>query len=242
MELSFEDFRKRALDKKLSKWEKIGFPDEYRENVELAIFEDIKRKLNLSDHSNLRLLDIGCGCGDLVKHFIELAKSHNHDLILVDSEEMLSNIDVEFESPRIQLVPGYFPAISSIDKMSASLDYIVIYSVIQYVFLEQSLYKFLHKCIDLLKPGGKLLIGDIPNASSRNRFLKSEAGQRFLEVGKTNKNHISIEHIDDERIDDSVIMAILSRFRQFGCETYLLPQSEGLPFDNRREDILIVKR
>jgi hypothetical protein len=43
-----------------------------------------------------------------------------------------------------------------------------------------------------------------------------------------------------ERMDDSVVMSILSRFRNFGYETYLLPQDNRLPFANSREDILIV--
>jgi cyclopropane fatty-acyl-phospholipid synthase-like methyltransferase len=69
VELTFEDFKERAKDPKLSKWEKIGFPDEYRKNKESAIYEDIKSKLQLNE--NIRLLDIGCGCGGLVEHIIE---------------------------------------------------------------------------------------------------------------------------------------------------------------------------
>lgn len=44
-DLSFDDFRNRALDSSLSRHEKVEFPDSYREGKEVAIFEDIKSKL-----------------------------------------------------------------------------------------------------------------------------------------------------------------------------------------------------
>ena len=43
--LTFERFRELAQDDSLSKYEKIGFPDSYREGMEEKIFADIKGKL-----------------------------------------------------------------------------------------------------------------------------------------------------------------------------------------------------
>jgi len=43
--LTFDDFRRLATDATLSPYEKIGFPDEYREGYEAAIFADIVAKL-----------------------------------------------------------------------------------------------------------------------------------------------------------------------------------------------------
>jgi hypothetical protein len=37
------------------------------------------------------------------------------------------------------------------------------------------------------------------------------------------------------------LIAIPQRYKNFGFETYLLPQDERLPLSNRREDILIIK-
>jgi hypothetical protein len=39
--LTFEDFRRMATDDSLTASERVGFPDEYREGAEQAIFEDI---------------------------------------------------------------------------------------------------------------------------------------------------------------------------------------------------------
>lgn len=239
MEFTFEDFKNRALDSKLSKWEKIGFPDNYRSGVEQFIFEDFKNKLNL-DTANC-ILDIGCGCSELVEHLIEFSNKGNKTLLLVDSNEMLLNIDKSILSENIKFLPGKFPNEEiKLSIKNESVDAIIAYSVLQYIFIEQNIFNFIHECIKLLKPGGRLLLGDIPNFQSRERFLASENGKKFL-LNKID-NTIGIDHVNEERIDDGVIFSILLRYRQFGCETYLMPQPDNLPFANRREDILIVKR
>jgi SAM-dependent methyltransferase len=241
MELSFDDFRNRALDKDLSKWEKIGFPDGYRKGIERSIFEDISSKTNLV--SARLVLDIGCGCSELVEQIITFSQNSQKQLYLIDSIEMLNNIDAKYLDCNIHFVPGRFPDKEVVMKIAeASFDVIIVYSVIQYAFISQSVYGFIHECIKLLKPGGRLLIGDIPNYQARERFLDSEEGREFLSKAPQHNNTINLHHENLERIDDSVIMSLLFRFRNFGCETYLLPQPEALPFANRREDILIIKR
>ena len=240
MEFTFEDFKKRATDNSLSKWEKIGFPDDYRAGeIEDQIFIDIRTKLDLENCH--KILDIGCGCSDLVVNLIEYSKKNQIELYLNDSVEMLKNIPEEIVSDHIFLLPGMYPnEVAFPDHSINTFDAIIVYSVIQYVFNYQSIYQFIHECIKLLRPGGKLLIGDIPNFNCRERFLNSSESSEF----KKNKAPISvnIEHENMDRLDDSVVMSILFRFRNFGCETYVLPQPKSLPFGNRREDILIIKR
>jgi cyclopropane fatty-acyl-phospholipid synthase-like methyltransferase len=245
MELSFDDFKKRAKDSQLSKWEKIGFPDTYRKETEVSIFRDIVEKLNLDDQKTNNILDVGCGCSGLVELLINYSVKEEKNLSLIDSEEMLSNIDTEIkiDYPNIHLMPGYFPDVEMNDTTNTGkFNAILVYSVIQYPFLEGNIYKFIHRCIELLAEGGRLLIGDIPNFSKRERFLASKQGKAFLSQNVEISTNILTDHEQFERIDDSIIFSILQRFRNFGCETYLLSQSPELPFANRREDILIVKR
>ncbi|MDZ4844799.1 MAG: hypothetical protein SH857_04530 [Chitinophagales bacterium] len=242
MEFSFEDFKNRAADKNLSKWEKIGFPDAYRKGKEADIFQDIAEKLQLKKE-NQNILDIGSGCSELAELLIKHAATSNSKLFLIDSAEMLDNIDRSNLHSNVILVPGYFPKIKNFNETySGKIDAILAYSVIQYVFLEQSIFQFIHACIDLLQPGGRLLLGDIPNYAARERFLNSAAGSEFKKNAESAHTDLALNHENRERIDDSVVFSILSRFRNFGCETYLLPQNEKLPFANRREDILIIKR
>ena len=241
MELTFKDFQDRARNKQLSKWEKIGFPNGYRQGLEHLLFQDIHNKLQLNKADSL--LDIGCGCSDLVDHIISLSKEKNQTLFLVDSLEMLDNINKELLEKNIHLIAGLFPEKEVISQFSSTkFDAILVYSVLQYVFIDQSIYTFIHECIKLLKPGGRLLLGDIPNYNARERFLSSDDGRDFFAKSTEVNNTINLQHENEERIDDSVISSIFLRFRKFGCETYVLPQPIGLPFSNRREDILIIKR
>lgn len=242
-ELSFDDFKKRALDKSLSSYEKIGFPESLRKNYTKYILSDISNKLHL-DKENKLVFDIGCGCGPLVNGIIELSVNFNHKLYLIDSKEMLAQID---DHNNVVKKPGYFASDKQfVKKFENKVDSIIVYSVIQYVFFESNLFEFLHDAISLLKPGGRLLIGDIPNFQKRQRFLNSEEGKKFKEklkdFDKDTFKTIVVHQNNEIKIDDSIVLAILQRARNFGCESYLLEQNSSLPFANRREDILIIKR
>ena len=238
MEWNFDDFKNRAKDNKLTPSEKVGFPESYRKGKELLILEDIIKKTNLS--ANQRVLDIGCGCSDLTDLLKRYCEENEINLFLNDSHEMLSQLNFS-NSKNIKLIPGKFPDILDNKPFEKNFDVILIYSVIQYVFNDGNMYSFIHKCLSILNKGGVILIGDIPNISSRDRFIKSDEGKKFLKSNQEDTN-IKIIHQNHERIDDSIILSIIQRFRNFDCETYLLPQPNNLPFGNRREDILIKKR
>ncbi len=51
-------------------------------------------------------------------------------------------------------------------------------------------------------------------------------------------SHLTLE---EEKLDDSILIALIARYRQAGYEVYLLPQGKSLPLWNRREDLLIVR-
>jgi 2-polyprenyl-3-methyl-5-hydroxy-6-metoxy-1,4-benzoquinol methylase len=239
--VTFEDFKQMALDNALSNSEKIGFPNSYRQDYTQEIFADILTKLPCLSEMNKVILDIGCGCSELAMATIQFCQQQQHRLLLVDSQEMLSLLpDERF----IEKIYCKFPENQQIfNKYWNSVDAIIVYSVLQHVVLEDNLFNFIDKALELLNSGGMLLLGDIPNISKRKRFFSSPKGikthQEF--IGKNEVPEIDIFHIEHEKIDDSILMAILQRYRNFGFETYLIPQYRTLPMATRREDILIVK-
>lgn len=140
--------------------------------------------------------------------------------------------------------PGKFPDNrGKIEKDQIRFDAIVVYSVMQHILLESNPFTFIDRATMLLKPGGKLLLGDIPNRSKRKRFFASPKGIRTHQEYTHSKEipHVEFLSLDMEQFDDSLVFAILQRYRLAGMETYLLPQAEGCPMATRREDILIVK-
>src|SRR6185437_629275 len=106
LKLDFRGFAELAKDATLTKYEKIGFPDSYRAGHEGAIFADITAKLPNLARLNRQVLDIGPGCSDLPVMMIELCQRQGHELVLVDSAEMLALLP---DRPFIHKVAGLYP-------------------------------------------------------------------------------------------------------------------------------------
>ncbi len=236
---TYEDFKLLATNKNLSVYEKIGFPEEYRKDFELSIFRDITHKLSKISMQNVRVMDIGPGISDLPHLLIKMIVNNNSEIFLIDSDEMLNQLP---SNKCVTKIPGRFPEIlTASDNDLGKFDAILMYSVLQYVAFESSLLVSIDFALDLLAPGGQMLIGDIPNLSMRNRFFSSENGILFHQefMKSTEKPSIDIFSFPKNSLDDSVIFSILQRARNRGFNAYCLPQSKSLPFANRREDILI---
>jgi hypothetical protein len=237
--LSFEDFKKMATDDSLSHYEKIGFPNEYRRGKEKLIFRDIVEKLPSLLGKKKVVLEVGPGCSQLPRMLIDLCRKQRHNLILVDSREMLSHLP---DAPFIKKVSGFYPHCDEVlKKYRGKIDVLLSYSVAQYVFVESSLWEFLDASLELLSEGGQMLIGDIPNISKRKRFFSSSAGVRFHRTftGTRQAPKTRFNTIERRQIDDAVVLGLLARARSAGFDAYLLPQAQDLPMANRREDLLI---
>ncbi|HEX8161026.1 MAG TPA: hypothetical protein VF538_04095 [Pyrinomonadaceae bacterium] len=239
--LGYEDFRRMAQDDSLSRYEKIGFPDSYRAGREAAIFADIAAKLPRLGEAGKTVLDIGPGCSELPSMLADLCRRNRHTLLLVDSEEMLARLPDE---PFVRKFAGFYPACAgALGEYARRVDALLCYSVLHYVFVESSVFEFLDSALELLAPGGEMLLGDIPNVSMRKRFFASEAGARFHRefTGRDETPEVEFNRVERGRIDDAVVLSLVARARAAGCDAYVVPQGAQLPMANRREDILIRK-
>jgi hypothetical protein len=235
----FEAFRERASDDTLTQYEKIGFPNAYRAGKADVILNDITSKLTNLGQIEAAVLDIGAGCSDLPVSLMKRCADKRQTLVLVDSEEMLGPLPAH---NHVTKVAGMFPAcLDAVAALKPRFDAILVYSVIQYVFTEANIHGFIDAAASLLADGGQLLIGDIPNASMRKRFLSSEAGRAYHKehYGTQPLPEIDYNRLDPGQIDDAVLLGIVARMRAAGFDAHLVPQSKGLPMANRREDLLI---
>lgn len=239
--LNFDGFAALARDDRLSKYEKIGFPDSYRAGYEQAIFSDICAKVHRIQGRDLRILDIGPGCSDVAAMMIEFCREHGHRLTVIDSEPMLALLPHEsFIDRRVGLFPKNRAMLTD---LVGAVDVIVMYSVFHYIFVDANPFDAVDLCVELLAPGGQAIIGDIPNLSMRNRFFSSPAGIAFHHAfsGQTTEPPPMIDGPGWGRIDDTVITALLGRVRASGVNAYVMPQAPDLPMQNRREDIVLCK-
>jgi len=240
--VSFDDFKKRALNTSLKPYEKVGFKDIHRKDTEHRIFPDILSKVISLNLREKTVLDIGCGCSLPVIELIRHCEANNHKLILLDSEEMLNNLPDSVVI--IEKACHEFPKDENfIKQWKRNIDVIICYSVLHILYPYQNVFTFVDKAVSLLCNGGQMLLGDIANITKKKRYLSSETGIAFHKQWSGNDNVPEVRWIDDyEEIDDSVIIQLLLRYRSMGLETYLLPQKDGLPMNHTREDILICRR
>jgi hypothetical protein len=239
--LTYEDFRRRAADPALSPHERIGFPDEYRAGFDDRIVADIEARLPALTGRGRLVLDIGPGCGPVAAALIARCRERRHQLLLADSAEMLAQLPDE---PFIHKKPGRYPAEATwLAEYRERVDAAIVYSVLHYIFAEGNVFDFLDRTLTLLAPGGRLLVGDVPNVSKRKRFFSSSAGihhhQAFTGTGEIPS--VSFNTPEPGQIDDSVVLSLLLRARAAGFDAYVLPQGDGLPMANRREDLLFCR-
>jgi len=239
---SFEEYKSMAKDASLSVFEKIGFPDSYRDGKEQAIMNDILRKLGADRPSaGKTFVDIGCGCSDLPRLIMEHCEVNHIHLVQIDCQEMLDLLPAKYS----RKISGMFPGEVSelLEEMAGKVDFILAYSNLQTGFVSNSIYHFIDAALTMLSPGGKALFGDIPNVSKRKRFFSSETGieshRKFMNTSEPPVVKAFVP--EPEHLDDGVLMGLMQRYRNFGFEAYLLPQSEELPLATRREDLLICK-
>ena len=239
--LTFDDFRMMAANPSLSRHEKVGFPDTYREGKEEAIFRDVQRKLaSLNDKERI-VLEIGPGCSRLPVMLAELCRDRGSKLIFVDSAEMLMHLP---NDPHIQKYAGRYPNIPDLaHEYPGRINTILAYSVVQYVFAEGNLWDFLDCSLALLSDHGEMLLADIPNVTMRKRFFASENGRRYHSeyTGNNEPPEVHFNRLEPGQMDDSVVLGLLSRVRAQGFHAWVVPQAHDLPMSNRREDILIRK-
>ena len=241
-DLTFDGFRELAAADGLTRYERIGFPDSYRDGYETAIFRDVCAKLTNLGRRGQTVFDIGCGCSDLPLLMADTCARQGHSLVLCDSSEMLTHLPDE---GLIRKEVGRFPIdhCKLLGEYAGRVDAILVYSVLQYVFVEGSVFDFVDACLSLLAPVGQLLLGDIPNHSMRKRFFASAAGIRHHQAftGTDDLPTVAFNTIERSKIDDAVVLGIVSRARGAGFNAYVMPQASDLPMANRREDVLIVR-
>ncbi len=240
LELDYESMRKLARNPNLSDNEKIAFGRGYRD--EPAIIADILAKLPALKDTGRNIVDIGPGCGRLARLLIEHCIAQSHRLVLVDSPEMLALLP---DGRDIIKIEGRYPTNSAsvIDAVGGGADAILCYGVLQVIYIDGNPFNFIDHLIELLAPGGCALLGDIPNMSKRKRFFASSAGADFHRrfMNTEDSPQVVFNRLERGKIDDAVLAAIVQRAQSAGCNAYVVPQPDGLPFANRRDDLLLRK-
>jgi hypothetical protein len=234
-------FRARALDPSLSLNEKCGFAEVFRAGMSSRILADISTKLSVFGKPGGRICDIGAGCSELSHLIIETTGKGNQRLTVIDCPEMLALLP---SPPHLTKIEGPFPECVGKNRNAMGLfDGILVYSVLQTVFAEGNLLAFVDAAVQLLSDQGQLLLGDIPNASMRRRFMASGMGKAYHKnhYGHLAEPDVVSNALAPNEIDDGIILGLIMRLRSAGFHAFVMPQAVDLPMANRREDLLVIR-
>lgn len=210
-----------------------------QQEAEKRIVLDVARKLAVRPDDSL--LDIGSGIGQLTIPLSFLVEQ----VTVVDHPVVLEELQTRFKGPNISALPGDF---LDVEVGRCKYQKVLMYSVIQTVADFDHFQLFIRKAIDALRPGGRFLLGDLPNRDKKRRFNESNEGTAFnetwarLEGSKTDVREEALLP-DDERIEisDQLIVETLSYYRREGMHVYVLDQPVDLPWGRTREDLLFIK-
>lgn len=233
---SNEIYKNLSISKKILPTEKAG-RYKWQRGKEKIIFKDITQKLNLKKNDDL--LDIGCGCGPLTDIIINYCSTNNINLTLCDIAPVIKILKKNYKKYKnLKFINQEFQKV----KINKKYNKILCYSVIQCVDFP---FNFVKKIILFMRKEGKALIGDIPNINKKYRFL----------ISKFKKNYKNFNHLDsiefknfnkfkkttkqNTKIDDNLVLKILSFSRKLNKSSTILKQNQSLPFSFTREDILI---
>lgn len=216
----------------------------FQSNAEKYIYKDVITKLRLKKTD--RILEIGCGVGIILNPISKYVKQ----AVGLDHQSLVNKYKANGVPSNVKLLAGRWPE----TKVSGTFDRILVYSVLHYLPNAKSAKLFIVKCLEVLRPGGTLMLGDIPNSDSSRRFIDSSIGKRVNAIYQKEKNKI-IENIDHKKQDkifssaeklspylnDKFVISLISDMRVKGYGCYIMPQPKELPFSYSREDIVIYK-
>lgn len=239
-ETPFDQYGKRALQVK--NFSEIAGRYSFQKKAEQYLLYYLLEKLSLSPNDDV--LEIGCGAGNLLIPFSFLI----HSAAGIDHPNLLARIKsrVPKDNATIILIPGEFLT----TELSGTYSRILIYGVIHYLRDEEEVLRFIRKATELLRPGGTMLIGDIPNKDLKVRFLSSEFGKASEAKWREQVEHErkinpevnpSFATTQLVQIDDALVEKIVAMLREMGLRATRVRQPETLAFGFTREDIIAEK-
>lgn len=214
-------------------------------------FNDINKKMRFAKDDIV--LDIGCGNGEITKFILPLVKR----VILADGAskmlEIAGQTTKDFKNTEFKLID-----LNKLFNLSqfGTFNKILCYSVIHYLDDYQRLENLLKQMINALKPGGIILVGDIPLADKREEYLSKRKKKLLLNFFadvkyffKKKMTGFIIKNINnqvDRRNSISFtrdkITRLINNLKIKNITFSLVEQDNISSFSNSREDLLIIKK
>lgn len=213
----------------------------FQAEAERRILGDVLPKLRPEPHH--RLLDIGCGAGALlVPLSYQVAEA-----VGIDHPDTIASLERRHVLDNVTLIGGGFPDTAP----EGDFDRIIAYSVLHYMADMDAAKAFILAAAALLRPGGRLVIGDLPNRDRGARWRANPAAAaaerewanlKESAAGDETTNRAMAQLARTSQLgnfSDAMIAELIQAARAAGYEAYWLPQAPDLPFGRTREDLVV---
>lgn len=162
-------------DAKIRRGETFSF----RRNSPKTIFEDVESKLGFTHNDTV--LDIGGGTGEITGYL----SPRSNSVVLSDGSRGALGAAKENLKRYSNIEFNYYDIIKDdYPFKDKKFDKILCYSVIHYLNNYKQLESLINNLASSLKPGGLLLIGDIPLAEKKERYLAERKKHIMKNFGK----------------------------------------------------------
>lgn len=148
---------------------------------EIASYVSKYIKINNSEPTEIRILEIGCGSGKIIKE-LKLMLPENTELVGID----FSSVQIETAEKNVKYNGVYFFVCDILDFEKTQKDFsqkgfdiIFTHSVTQYFPGQEYFLSFLQSCHSQLKIGGSLLLIDVPIIWYLD-YMRSTPAKSFL--------------------------------------------------------------
>ena len=219
----------------------------HMKKYEKIVLKDIIKKLSVKPTDII--LDIGCNVGT---HLIPLY-FFTDKIYGIDHKKCLEVLRNRLpELPNSNLIPGNFLDL----KINTKFSKILCYSVLHYLKNEREVLFFVEKTLKILKRGGIIMLGDIPNQNLERNFLKSKIGKKWvkkfnferIKFKKENKIESISYYLKNKKkdnscvtINDSLIKNLISKLNKKMTKIRRFKHPLNFPHGQAREDIIIYK-
>lgn len=189
--------------------EKAKLWDSNPQIIALANFFSAELDKIVPEHNGLAILEFGCGTGLVGLRYAEKAAS----LVMVDNSramlEVLLSKD-EAQASNVTVHEGTLSSQSGQVVETESIDWVISNMAFHHV---EDIWNLLKKLFRLIKPGGRLTIGELeaetgtfhaPDVVPHNGFDPRELGQLFEQTGFTLNKTYTFQTMPKED-DDGVI-------------------------------------
>ncbi|MBF0331988.1 MAG: class I SAM-dependent methyltransferase [Candidatus Omnitrophica bacterium] len=211
----------------------------------VVVVADVSSKLPLTLKS--RLLDVGCGTGLFTIPLSRVCGSICAMDAAARAVDVLRARMVEEGVGNIECSVG---SVLDLPFEDACFDHVLMYSVLHYLVDEAQVKTCLRELVRVCRPGGSILIADIPDPKVRDAFekrIKTEDELKRIEAYNNNRGeydrifkqnvHVTLDK-HTFVLDIDQIMAWAS---ELGCAGEVRTQDARLTFSLTRRDVLLKK-